>query len=152
MANKHMERCSLLLIVREMKIKTAVNYHLTLVKQAIIKNYAYYKHFVSIYIYHIFWIFHLSTNTVAVPVPFLLWMCVFLVTSVMSHSVTPWTVACQAPLSMGLSRQEYWNGLSFPSAKDLPEPEIKSVAPALAGGFFTTEPPGNPLLLWITLQ
>ena len=42
-----MERCSLLLIVREMKIKTAVNYHLTLVKQAIVKNYAYYKHFVS---------------------------------------------------------------------------------------------------------
>ena len=37
---------------------------------------------------------------------------------------TPWTVACQAPLSMGFSRQEYWSGLSFPSPGDLPDPEL----------------------------
>ena len=37
----------------------------------------------------------------------------------------PWTVACQAPLSMGFSRQEYWSGLSFPSPRDLPYPGIK---------------------------
>ena len=40
----------------------------------------------------------------------------------------PWTVACQAPLSMGFSRQEYWSGLSFPSRGDLPNPEIKPAA------------------------
>ena len=38
--------------------------------------------------------------------------------------VTPWTVACQVPLSMGLSRQEYWSGLPFPSPGDLPDPGI----------------------------
>ena len=51
--------------------------------------------------------------------------------------VTPWTVARQAPLSMGFSRPEYWSGLSLPSAGDLPDPEIKPVSPALAGGFLT---------------
>ena len=56
---------------------------------------------------------------------------------------TLWTIAHQAPLSMGLSRQEYWSGLSFPSPGDLPNPGIKPesfTSPALAGGFFTTAP------------
>ena len=56
---------------------------------------------------------------------------------------TLWTVACQAPLSMGLFRQEYWSWLPFPSPGDLPDPGIEPVFPALAGGFFTTEPPGK---------
>ena len=63
--------------------------------------------------------------------------------------VTPWTVACQAPLSMGFSRQEYWSGLPFPSTRDLPDPGIEpasSVSPALAGGF-PTMPPGKPWTL-----
>ena len=54
---------------------------------------------------------------------------------------TPWTVACQAPLFVGFSRQEYWSSLSFPSLGDLLDPGIKPishVSPALAGGFFTT--------------
>ena len=65
----------------------------------------------------------------------------------LSHSqlfVTPGTEACQAPLSMEYSRQEYWNGLPFPSPGDLPNPRIESaslVDPEMAGGFFTTEPP-----------
>ena len=42
----------------------------------------------------------------------------------MSDSATPWTVACQAPLSMGFPRQEYWNGLPFPVPGDLPDPGI----------------------------
>ena len=46
--------------------------------------------------------------------------------------VTPWTVARQAPLSMGFSRQEYWSGLPFPSPGDLPDPGIKPASPALA--------------------
>ena len=58
--------------------------------------------------------------------------------------VTQWTVACQAPLSMGFSRQENWSGLSFPSPGDLPNPEIEPVSPALAGGCLTTVLPGKP--------
>ena len=53
--------------------------------------------------------------------------------------LTLWTVACQAPLSMGFSRQ-YWSGLPFPSPGDLPNPGIEPaslISPALAGGFFT---------------
>ena len=61
--------------------------------------------------------------------------------------VTPWTAAYQAPLFMGLSREEYWSGLSYPPPGDLPDPGIKPmslVSPALAGGFFTTESSGKP--------
>ena len=54
----------------------------------------------------------------------------------------PWTVAHQVPLSMGFPRQEYWSGLPFPSG-DLPDPRIDPAFPALAEGFFTTEPPGK---------
>ena len=50
---------------------------------------------------------------------------------------TPWSVACQAPLAMGLPRQEYWSGLPFPSPEDLPDPGIEPISPALASGFFT---------------
>ena len=60
--------------------------------------------------------------------------------------VTQWTVARQLPLSMGFSRQEYWSGLPFPLPGDLSGPEIEPtspVSPALAGRFFTTEPPGK---------
>ena len=52
---------------------------------------------------------------------------------------TPWTVACQVLLSMGLSWQEYWNGLPFPSVGDS-DPGIEPAAPVSAGEFFTTEP------------
>ena len=61
---------------------------------------------------------------------------------------TPWTVVHQVPLSMGFSRQEFWDGLPFPPPRDLPYPGIKPmspVSPALAGWFFTTKPPGKPL-------
>ena len=65
----------------------------------------------------------------------------------MSNSVTPWTIACQAPLSIEFSRQEYCSGLPFPSLGDLPNPGIKPespMSPALAGRFFTTVPPREP--------
>ena len=52
---------------------------------------------------------------------------------------TPWTVACQNPLSMGFPRQEYRHELPFPFPGGLPDPEIELTFPALAGGFFTTE-------------
>jgi len=47
--------------------------------------------------------------------------------------VTPWTAAHQAPLYMGISRQEYWNGMPFPSPKDLPDPGTKPMSPAWQG-------------------
>ena len=55
-----------------------------------------------------------------------------------------WTIACQAPLSMGFSRQEYWSGLPCPPPRDLPDPGIELgslTSPALAGRFFTTSTP-----------
>ena len=55
--------------------------------------------------------------------------------------------ACQAPLFMGFSRQEYWSGLPFSSLGDLPDPGIKPESPALAGGFFISDLPGKPKLL-----
>ena len=61
--------------------------------------------------------------------------------SVMSDSVTLWTVACQAPLSTEFSRQEDWSGLRFPSPGALPDPGIEPRCPALAGEFLTTAPP-----------
>ena len=65
--------------------------------------------------------------------------------SVVFHSLQPsWAAAHKAPLSLGFSRQEYCHGLPFPSLGDLPKPEIKFGSPALAGRFFTTEPPGKP--------
>ena len=57
---------------------------------------------------------------------------------------TPWIIASQAPLFVGFSRQEYWSGLPFPPLGDLPDPGTKLASPALAGRFFTTEPPGKP--------
>ena len=56
----------------------------------------------------------------------------------------PWTIACQAPLTMGFSSQKYRSGLPLPSPGDLPDPGIELVSPALVGRFFTTEPPGKP--------
>ena len=69
----------------------------------------------------------------------------------MSDSLRPrGTVAHQAPLSMGFSRQGYWSGLPFlppgdlSDPGDLPDPGVKPTSPASAGGFFTTEPHGKP--------
>ena len=57
--------------------------------------------------------------------------------------VTPWTVARQAPLSMGFSRLEYWSGLPFPSPGDLPNPGIEPWSPALHADALSSEPPGK---------
>ena len=60
---------------------------------------------------------------------------------------TPWTVAQQAPPSMGFSRQEYWSGLLFPSPGDLPDPGIELRSPALQVDALTSESPGKPSTL-----
>ena len=66
---------------------------------------------------------------------------------------TPWTVARQAPLSMRFPlRQEYWSGLPFPSPGDLPNPGLEPTSPALAGGFFTTEPKNGSEVKWKSLN
>ena len=57
--------------------------------------------------------------------------------------VTPWTIAYQAPWSMGFSRQEYWSGLPFPSPGDLPDPGIKPGSPTLQADALPSEPPGS---------
>ena len=54
------------------------------------------------------------------------------------------TIACQGPLSVGFARQKYWSGLPFPYPGYIPDPRIEPTSPTLAGGFFTTEPPGKP--------
>ena len=59
----------------------------------------------------------------------------------------PWTIAQVSPLSMGFYSQEYLSELPFPPPEDLPDTESKPrslASPALAGGLFTTEPPGEP--------
>ena len=62
----------------------------------------------------------------------------------MSNSFAiPWTVACQAPLSMGFPRQEYLSGLPFPFPGNLPNTGIKPMSPELVDGFFPIEPPGK---------
>ena len=71
--------------------------------------------------------------------------CYVVAKSCLTHC-DPWTAACQAPLSMGFPRQEYWSGLPFPSPGDLPYPGIEPLSPALAGEIFTTEPPGQPIV------
>ena len=76
-------------------------------------------------------------------------MSVLISHSVVSNSVTPWTVACQAPLSMEFSRQIYWSGLPLPSSGDLPDPGIEptSASPALHVDSLPLHHLGSPILL-----
>ena len=87
--------------------------------------------------------------------------CVYLHTCICAHALsrvrlvaTPWTVSCEAPLSMGFSRQEYWSRLSCPPPGDLPNPRIEPVAlvsPALAGRFFIIQATGEASTRYIEL-
>ena len=78
-----------------------------------------------------------------------IWDLLVLVLShaVVSDSAIPWTIAHQAPLSMGFSTQDYWSGLPYPPPGDFLNPGMEPRSPgspALAGRFFTPEPPGKP--------
>ena len=80
-------------------------------------------------------------------------MCIYnrhggggLVTKLCLTLVTSWTVACQAPLSMGFSRQKYWSGLPLPSPGDLPDPGTEPRSPALQADSLLTELRGKPIL------
>ena len=57
---------------------------------------------------------------------------------------TSWTIACQAPMSVGFPRQEYWSGLPFTSPRDLPDPEVEPRSPALQTDSLPSEPPRKP--------
>ena len=65
---------------------------------------------------------------------------------------TPWTVAYQAPPSLGFSRQKYWSGFPFPSPGDLPNPGIKARSPALQADTLPSEPPGKPLIIGLIID
>ena len=84
-----------------------------------------------------------SWSTVCTEWSFFTGVCMLSLFSRVRLFVTLWTVAVQAPLSMGFSRQEYWSGLPCPPLGDLPYPGIEPMPPALAGRFFTTEPLGK---------
>ena len=83
----------------------------------------------------------LNTQIIFLGICFIPWFCFFLLASfsggggLVTEScptlVTPWTVACHAPLSMGFPRQEYWSGLPFPSPGDFPDRGIKPGSPTL---------------------
>ena len=75
----------------------------------------------------------------------ILWMMMKMVHAQSCLFVTPWTAACQAPLFIGFSRQEYWSGLPFLASRDLTHP-VAFCLSCLASRFFTTEPPGKPCL------
>ena len=75
-----------------------------------------------------------------------LWVCSV---SCVRLFVITWTVACQAPLSMEFSRQEYWSGLPVPLPGHLPDPGIENASLTLAGRFFATEPPGKEIASWL---
>ena len=66
--------------------------------------------------------------------------------------VNPWTAVRQAPLSVQFPRQDHWNGLPCPSPGDLPNPGIKLTSLALAGGFFTTDPPEKSKVTTVTTK
>ena len=73
--------------------------------------------------------------------------CYYLVPKSYQILATPWTVAHQAPLFMEFPRQEYWNGLLFPTQGDLSDMGIEPTFSALAGRFFTPELPGKPYFI-----
>ena len=81
-------------------------------------------------------------NLICRSLPFTWYVCQSL--SHVQLFTTPWTVACQAPLSMEFSRQEYWSGLPFPSPEDLPDTGIEPRSPALQPDSLLSEPPGMP--------
>ena len=67
-------------------------------------------------------------------------MCMCVLVSRVQLFVTPWTIACQGPLSMGFSRQEYWSRLPFPSPGNVPKPGIEPRSPALRADSLPSEP------------
>ena len=92
--------------------------------------------------------YHLSKTDVVSTLSYRLsrlYACMLSCFSHVQFCETLWTVACQAPLSVGFSRQEYWSGLPFPSPGDLPDPGIKLRSPTLQADSLLSELPGKPI-------
>ena len=81
---------------------------------------------------------------VCISVSIYVYMCVLVVQSCLTLW-DPMDCACQAPLSMEFSRQEYWSGLPCPSSGDITSPGVKPKSPALQADSLTSEPPGKPI-------
>ena len=82
-------------------------------------------------------------------------MCVLSCFSHVQLLGTLWSIACQAPLSMGFSRQEHWCGLPFPPPEDLPDPGTRPAfltSPELVAGALPLVPPGKPILILLNLN
>ena len=77
-----------------------------------------------------------------------IWWKIYRSLSHVQLCATLWTVAHQAPPSMGFSRQEYWSWFPFSSPGDLPDPRIEPRSPALQADALTSEPPGKPKVKW----
>ena len=96
-------------------------------------------------VFHSYFSFFAWFWIIGIMIPFSLhyWVIIYLFYSLscIQLFVTPWIVAGMAPLSLGFPKQEYWSRLLLPSPEDLPHPGIEPMSPALAGGFFTAEPP-----------
>ena len=85
--------------------------------------------------------YHCVLGTVNWVSSFYRWEGILFLDGLCQPFVTPWTIALQVSLSVGFSRQKYWNGLPSPTPENLPDTGIKPVSlksSALAGGFFTT--------------
>ena len=94
---------------------------------------------------HYYMAFSLCPNfSLIIRTPVMLDCCCLVAQPCPTLFVTPWTLVFQVPLSVGFPSQEYWSEQPFPSPGDLPDPGMQHVSPALAGGFFTTEPLGKP--------
>ena len=96
---------------------------------------------------------YVSKNLFLLDCPFYLciFVCCCLVKSCLTLCNPPWVIVHQAPLFMEFPRQEYWSGLPLPSPGNLPDPRIKPVSPALAGGFFTPNHLGS-LCLFVVIS
>ena len=87
-----------------------------------------------------------------------IYVCVYIYIYVYGGLVTKWCptlvtptdyIACQAPLSLGLSRQKHWSGFPFPSPRVLPDPGIETGSPALQADPLPTKPSGKPIYMYI---
>ena len=87
-----------------------------------------------------------------INISYFLSMYVCISCSVMSDSLQPHGLSCQDPLSMELSRQEYWSGLPFPSPGDLPDPRIKPRSPALQADSLPSELPRKQIFYLLVLN
>ena len=92
---------------------------------------------------HFWCICHCRSSSISAPCPHPPWITMLSLISHVRLCVTPWTIVCKAPLSMGFSRQEYWSGLPCPPPGDLPDTGIEPGSPALKADYLPCEPSGK---------